>query len=378
MAGPEGIKLLPVAVLYGPNASGKSNVLRALESLWLLLGLSQQEAVYSLRKAYQPFRFAAYTAAAPCQFELIFLMEGVRYAYSVAFEETQVVHEKLVFYPKGREARLFERQAQDFQFGEYLKGQKAVIAELTRADQLYLVKASENNLTQLRKLVLHLLFHFTALLDAQDAVYDVHTPYPVETLQQLQEDPEIWEQALTLLKGFDTGIKDIKIEQAAGMGWQVSAVHEVFDASGKKIGEEMLPFYEESAGTQQLFRFLGSMLRALQTGKTLLIDEFERSLHPHITTYLISLFQNPKLNRRGAQLLLATHDTHLLHAANLSREQIWLVEKDSQGGSELFSLADVGGVRTDLPFEKWYLSGRFGAVPKLQTLDFELNIAHSA
>jgi AAA15 family ATPase/GTPase len=107
----------------------------------------------------------------------------------------------------------------------------------------------------------------------------------------------------------------------------------------------------------------------------MVIDEFERSLHPLICSYLIQLFHDPKINSRGAQLVLATHDTNLLSSNEFRRDQIWIVEKDKTGASELYSLSDVTGILKGAPYEKWYLSGRLGGIPGIQSLDFELNYA---
>lgn len=89
-----------------------------------------------------------------------------------------------------------------------------------------------------------------------------------------------------------------------------------------------------------------------------MIDEFERSLHPLICSYLIQLFHDPKINSRGAQLVLATHDTNLLSSNEFRRDQIWIVEKDKTGASELYSLSDVTGILKGAPYEKWHLSRR--------------------
>lgn len=94
-----------------------------------------------------------------------------------------------------------------------------------------------------------------------------------------------------------------------------------------------------------------------------------------ICGYLIHLFHDPKINNKGAQLLLATHDTNLLSSVNFRRDQVWIIEKDPAGASELYSLAEIKGILKDAPYEKWYLSGRLGGIPGIRSLDFELNYA---
>ncbi|GAB4422996.1 MAG: hypothetical protein OHK0039_39440 [Bacteroidia bacterium] len=115
------------------------------------------------------------------------------------------------------------------------------------------------------------------------------------------------------------------------------------------------------------------MLRALMLGQVMVIDEFERSLHPLVGQYLIEMFLNPQLNKQGAQLILASHDTFLLNIPAPHKDQIWFVEKDRYGRSSLYARSDIQGIRAGIPIEKWYLSGRLGAVPGLEPLNFELN-----
>lgn len=108
----------------------------------------------------------------------------------------------------------------------------------------------------------------------------------------------------------------------------------------------------------------------------MILDEFDRSLHPHLSQFLINLFNNPKINKKNAQLIVSTHNASLLSEENkLRRDQIWIVEKNEQGASQMISLADMKGIRDNVPFEKWYLSGRFGGVPNIESLQFEYDFA---
>ncbi|MEL6944953.1 MAG: AAA family ATPase, partial [Bacteroidota bacterium] len=179
-----------------------------------------------------------------------------------------------------------------------------------------------------------------------------------------------------LLKSFDTGIHSFTIrkdESSFKKKYDIFVDHIVYNNAGGEIGKKARSIVEESTGTQKLFVLAGLVLRALMNGRIIIIDEFERSLHPFITAFIIRMFHEPSINTRGAQLVIATHDTNLLSNSELRRDQIWIVEKDQRGMSSLFSLADINGVRAQIPFEKWYLSGRFGGVPGIEALNFELN-----
>jgi hypothetical protein len=182
-----------------------------------------------------------------------------------------------------------------------------------------------------------------------------------------------------LLRSFDTGITDFSIaHQPFRSEPEVVMHHALYHPDGTLAGTAGQSLDEESAGTQKLFVLGALILRALMQGRTILVDEFERSLHPLISAYLIRLFQSPRINTRQAQLILATHDTHLLSEEGLRRDQVWMTEKDARGASALFALSDIGGVRTSAPLEKWYLSGRLGAIPGIEQIGFELSYPHEA
>jgi hypothetical protein len=138
---------------------------------------------------------------------------------------------------------------------------------------------------------------------------------------------------------------------------RVLAWHQRADSSE----EVALDIGDESDGTQKLFEFSGGWLRALEWGATLLVDELDRSLHPHMMRFLVGLFHSRK-NEKNAQLLFTTHDTTLLDTELLRRDQIWFVEKDKQGSSSLYSLLEYSP-RKDEALERGYLKGRYGAIP---------------
>ena len=372
-------KLLKSAVVYGANASGKSNLMKAFQVLRTLVLTSADRAPGEVLEGYDPFLFHPVTKTAPTIFELDFLLRKVRYRYLIGFREQEVVEEQLLFYPEGRESKLFRRVGQEFEFGDYLKGQKAVVSKLTGPNQLFLSKAARNNMQQLVEVYQFFVRDYMPIpfLDSwMDSYYEDRI---VKELIKTNENARFIENFKALLRSFDTGILDFKIDRRKGLDfihnrdYEVSVEHPVFDDEGNRKGSLFHPLEEESTGTQKLFVLGGLILRALMNGRVILIDEFERSLHPLMSSYLIQLFHDPKINTKGAQLILATHDTNLLTENELRRDQIWIVEKDRTGASELFSLADISGISKGAPYEKWYLSGRLGGVPGIKRLDFELN-----
>lgn len=376
-------KVLKTAILYGANASGKSNFIKAFKALRDLITKSAERKPHETFEEYDPFAFSTETSQGSTAFEIDFLLEEIRYNYAFAIESATVVQEKLSFYPKGKETKLFSRNWQDFEFGESLKGQKAVLSELTAENQLFLSKGAVNNITQLMQIYDFFKQQFLVIPVMDKLEETIYVNQIISENLLSENNPAFYKKFRILLKSFDTGVLDFKIEEKEKGSWslsdyKISMEHELYDAENNATGTLFRPIYEESTGTRKLFALAGLILKALENGSTLITDEFERSLHPTISNYIISMFNNPEINTKGAQLIAATHDTNLLSNEKLRRDQIWIVEKDKTGASELFALTDLKGVRNNVPLEQWYLSGRFGGIANLESLNFELAYKNEA
>jgi uncharacterized protein len=171
--------------------------------------------------------------------------------------------------------------------------------------------------------------------------------------------------AIGMLKLADLGIDDVEVirdDTDPGTGRVTPRLHLVHSADGERLSFDMA---QESTGTRTWLALIGPVLNALKTGQVLLFDEIDASLHPHLSAYLLTLFQDPKTNPRGAQLIFSTHDTSLL--GHLNRDEVWLTEKGDDGATRLTALAEYGGdkVRRSTNLERAYLQGRFGAVPQI-------------
>ena len=380
----EKLQVLPSAVIYGANASGKSNLMKAFQELRKMVLLSGKYTPKEKLSAYIPFQFNSDLTHQPTYFELYFLLYEVRYLFQLSILNNQVVTEKLFFYPQGRKAKLFVRKGQKFEFGDALKGQKAIIADLTAPNQLFLSKAAQNNLEQLKEVFLYFETSLMAIPFLHKEIDGRYLHLIAKMLSKQKSNSIYIKNFRQLLKSFDTGVVDFKIKKKPkttfhNAYYEVFTEHFLYNSNGEKIGRTLLPLQEESEGTQKLFVLGGLILRALMNGRTIIIDEFERSLHPHISQYIVQIFNKPEINIKKAQLIIATHDSNLLTKNNpLRRDQIWIVEKNSQEASELFALSDFADVRAENPFERWYLTGKLGGVPSILSLDFELNFQHEA
>lgn len=376
------LKVLKSAVIYGANASGKSNFMKAFEALSFLVLSSTQKKPNELFEEYEPFLFDTDSQQQPTVFEIDFLADGTHYKYKVTLTEKQIEKESLWSYPHNRQTILFERNSdtKNMHFGESLKGQKKIIASLTANNQLFLSKALENNVKQL--IPLYDFFHkdfYSISINDKDSTSDSTNMIARELKSNYKSN--FSKNFLSLIKSFDTGIIDFKITKKGTIwhsknfpAYKIETEHKLIEKETNKAEKIYISLEEESDGTQKLFVIGGFILHVIMNGQVIVIDEFGQNLHPHISQFILKMFNDPEINTNNAQLIFATHDTNLLDkSTNLRRDQIWIVEKDEYGASELFSLADIEGIRKDIPFEKWYLSGRFGGVPSVKELNFKLN-----
>jgi uncharacterized protein len=365
-------RVLAVAGIYGPNASGKSNVLEALA--WLSVAVGRSLRAWGSVVPRDPFLFGA-GPHSPSVYDVEMLAGGVRYAYHLEVDDSQVLYEALHSYPERRRRVLFERHGLDIDFRRGL-GALVGTRQLLTPTTLALSAVLRLNHPEFehfgRELTgIGVLGHRRAAAWSSrggrpvpwprfrtERIFD-NTPVVGKTVLFDDGDLDLRSErdsALALLRFADLGIDDVQILEEEG---EVRLVH--------RAGEQDLPFdlANESAGTRMWFALIGPMLAALRRGQVLLFDEIDASLHPKLSARLLELFEDPVTNPRNAQLIFTTHDTSLLN--HLNRDEVWLTEKGKDGATTLTALAEYGGdkVRRSLNLEKAYLQGRFGAVPEL-------------
>ena len=369
-------ELLPAAVVYGANASGKSNLVRALHFMRLFVLNSSKEKQMGEGLGANPFRFDPDLAAEPSEFEVVAIHQGIRYQYGFALNRQRVVEEWLLVFPEGRPQRWFERSfisasgTYAWYFGPKFKGPKEVWRQATRENALFLSTAIQLNSTGLKPL--YLWFQEFLKVCPPDSRIS-----PFLTVRRCKRDGGE-EKVLEFLNAADLSLLNLEIKPvefrnenipdrftdemkqalADGNIEQILFVHGTNDTP---ISATMKP-KEESSGTRRLFELAGPLLDILETGKTFVMDELDQSLHIHIVLFLLDLFQNPVTNRKGAQLLFTTHNTALMDPEVFRRDQIWFLEKDEDFASHLYPLTDFKPRKGEL-FEKGYLKGRYGALP---------------
>lgn len=380
------IGLLRSAAIYGANASGKSNVINALRIFHRFIDASTdmrtEEGIWP--HIYNPHKLDQTWQTAPTMFEMEFLgPKSIRYRYSIEFNAVEILAESLVFYPNRREANLFCREkGQSIKFGGHLRGDKAIIENQLIENNLFLTKAANSNHKMLKEIYLHIKQQFLP------GFYDpfIHNQSSYTTMQILENDSKITKEMVeNLLKIADIGIKSIAFrkEDERIFGGEQKGEDEVLRTfirrigsarvymerslyqNEKEVGVAKFELEEESDGTYSFYSLIGRILNVLIDGGVLIVDEPDNSLHPLLVIEIVKMFNNPETNSKNAQIIFATHDTSLLSRENFRRDQIWFTEKDRYGATNLYSLAEFKWpkIHNKAPFEKWYLTGRFGAIP---------------
>lgn len=369
-------RLTRAAVVYGANASGKSNLIFAFATMRHLVVRSTSMPEAQFAEQYTPFRLDRETASRPTEFELTVILAGVRYQYGFAYDAQRISREWLIAYRSGKGQAWFDRswnaRTNEYEwasFSNYFVGSKEVWKQATRPAALFLTTAVQLNNEQLRPLW-DWLNSGSMILNSPGAV-GVGL-----TLLKL-ENPDFKARVLELLRSADIHIADIEVEKP--LGHHVELKLELGKPSEFAVRDQDVPVVRflhrvegqepvafdgryESAGTQRLLSYIGPMLDVLDTGKLLVIDEIDSSLHPMVVRFLLQLLHDPRVSSHGAQFWLTTHDTSLLDSDLLRRDQIWFVEKGEQQASRLYPLSDFSP-RKNEALERAYLRARYGGVP---------------
>ena len=373
--------VLPVCAIYGANASGKSNVLSALDFM--------RESVLNSHRRWdpdsgvprKPFAWAN-GVTTPSTFEVTFVLDGIKYQYGFSVDDELVEEEWIFSWPNSRKQVWLERDRDKCHFGDSLKGPNKLIQEVTRPNSLFLSASAQNNHKQLSQIFSW--FRNIASINASGAMNFIHdiryspkyflsNSFQLSLFDSSEFDSsranEFTLRLIELLQSADTGVVDVKtieddrpIKKRFRASSRIMLQHQLDDESS------WLALEDESEGTKTLFRIAPSLFYVLDRGSVLIVDELESSLHPLLALTILDLFNDPEMNPHNAQLLFTTHDTNLLGTTlgepPLRRDQVWFTEKDGMGKSCLYPLTDFKPRQTE-NLERGYLQGRYGAIPFL-------------
>lgn len=367
--------VVPLAVIYGANASGKSTLVDAISSMRRMVLRSQTQWESDGGVPRHPFRLDDDSPRLPTRFDIDFLIDDVRYHYGFEASDSAFEAEWLYAFPKSHRQTLFERTGNEFHFGRGLKGQNKVIAGLTRPNSLFMSAAAQNDHEQISEV----FGYFRSLQGVRDIVV------PGAAISSRLAKEELDNRVIAFLEMIDTGVFNYR-QRESDLPEKIQGIpRELYALLTKGTGEESPemkdkdvtielghrgrgnePFYleleRESAGTRRLLVVLALAFRTLDEGAPLFIDELDASLHTRAAEAVLHLFCSRKTNPKGAQLIATTHDTNLLDSSLLRRDEVWFTEKDSEGATQLYPLIDIRTRRGD-NIEKGYLQGRYGAVP---------------
>jgi uncharacterized protein len=376
--------LLKTAVIYGPNASGKSNILKAF-------AVFRKMVLESLYRSNMPgelpsefFKLSVGMENEPSFFEMTFLLDKEVYTYGFEIDKKQVIVEWLA-QKKGKKF-LFERKKQIIKSNKnYFKEASAELKKQAAENVLFLSLLSSNSKPISRKIIL-LIQNINLILDAKrGATFDY-------AFNQFLKNPDTANKMKEFMLRADFGISDIIAEERMISPKQIQQIpdkfkelffkedskiterslkclHKKFDKKGNEVTAEALDFFtEQSNGTQQIFALSAPIIDTLENGKVLFIDELDAGIHPILCQYLVAIFNSKTKNPNNAQLIFTTHDVALLDEEFLRRDEIYFVNKDKYGATELFSLAEISE-RKGVNYAKRYLEGRYGALPYIA--DFE-------
>lgn len=381
-----GVSLLHTAAIYGANAAGKSNVIKALHTMESIVRGSASDSQQDDEIPVTPFLFDEESPKKPTEFEVVFVNEGIRYQYGFSVTKKLVLEEWLIAYPKGRPQKWFSRtfnketNSPEFELGGSLTGKKTVWQGATRNNALFLSTAILLNSDQLKPVY----NWFTTKLRVAGL-----GGWSVRLTAASCENSETKQKILRFLENADLNIHDVLIEKEKfnpdglpdAMPESIKAditrafknedftdiktVHKT--STGQLVN---LDFKDESDGTQKFFSFVGPWIYSLENGYILIIDELHDNLHPKLVKHLVELFHNPITNPRNAQLIFTTHETSILNQDIFRRDQIWFCEKNSAQETSLFPLTNFSPRKGRENIELGYLSGRYGALPFTKDINF--------
>ncbi|EMU6896024.1 ATP/GTP-binding protein [Serratia bockelmannii] len=364
--------------MYGANASGKSNVLKAFTALKYLVRRSGDLKNGDRIPCYQPYKLSQNTKVAPTKFTVEFLSDkDTRFIYSVSYNSHEILTESLDYYPSRSKANLFYRSENDdwesIKFGGHYKGGSRRIAFFK--NNSYLSKAGNNASSP--ELIKDVYEYFGLKI----VNIGIHSGLSISDVDDLEAREGMTKNISTFLSLIDTGVKsielkdvdtsDIKIPEGIPEEMRQAILDEnrfniVFSHEADDGRDEYFQEHEESDGTQRLLSVSPLLIVALKFRTIVVFDELDNSLHPHIADMIIRLFNDPRVNKHGSQLIFSTHNMQLMTPEKMRRDQIWFSEKRN-GITNVYSLDDFdkNKVKSNTPYSKWYDDGRFGGVPHL-------------
>lgn len=380
-------RILKSTALYGANASGKTNLIKAFSAAIMMIRLSNNRQPGEKLMQMEPFAFDDTTKIEPCEFEFIFYANNNKYVYGFKADKDKVYEEYLYQYFSAKATRIFERtNCNEYKFLQVDEGKLNSIKDQNLDNKLFLATATTWNYEKTKAPYLwfaQLIDTYSGGMLLNDFVLESYNKD--ESMELKKFTLKLLEEADIIIKDFNVDVVEHELDNNMAMfikslnipaqfapqkqrNVNIVMTHEVIDDNNNKK-EYSINYNNESSGTQILFSMAPILKPVFENGKIIIIDELERSLHPSLVEMIIKFFHNPEINKGNAQLIFNTHDTNLLSLDLFRRDQIWFAEKDpKKGATELYPLDDFS-VRKTENIQKGYLNGRYGAIPFVATGD---------
>jgi hypothetical protein len=372
------------AVMFGPNASGKTNFFLALRSLRDLVLNSTILTEDQYREAYCPFGFER-SDSAPTELEIDLLLEGDRYKYAIAFSDRRITYERLTVYSGRKPQRWFERsfdagsQVENWApFSVNVAGHREMWRKATRPRALFVTTAAQLDGEQFVPLLRWFQTHLEFVLTPADY-------FDASALTQRMHDAHFKSSILDVLHMINIPIDDIRMIERTNSGdgkqRSESLLLDRSERDGRGSGDAIEVSYakpgaspvwvnlaKEGAGVRRLFFLLGPLLDTIRSSKLAVVDNFDAALHPLVSRFLLQMNSMKSSKSHGAQLLLSSHNTSLMDLEILRRDEIWLMDTDSDRASRLSSMSKHHLRRREM-IAKHYLRGRYGGVPLIDAVE---------
>mgnify|MGYP003168974940 CR=1 FL=1 len=357
-----GTPILPSAAIYGKNGGGKSNVIRAF---WLAVQFIRNAQRTQHEKAaipVVPFALNDYSASEPTKFSFLYTLDGIRYWYSFSATKEKVYTESLYHAPKGRKTLVFTREGQEFSFTE-AKTRRKLISQVVAENQLFFSVACTMNDVDCAK----------AMMWFREMIYFSrdYSDIPRQLLEY-PNDANILRAISNYAKAADVGIEDMRfeingkqIDEEAAFSEEIKTELVQFMRLLSETSNDSMELADESDGTRKLMALAPAIESVLTKGGLLLVDGIEKELHPALVEFVIAKFQSKKTNPNGAQIVFTTHNTDLLDMELLRKDQLYFVDKNGEGVSELYGISDFSA-HTTVNIRKGYLIGKYGATPNIE------------
>ncbi len=381
-----GSKAVNVIVTYGANASGKTNFFKAITAALNAIRFSNTRQVNE-PLGIVPFKFSVETINKPSKFEFQFIArDNKKYIYGFTANMYMIYEEYLYRYNSRRPTKIFERKSDGtYDFTAREKNALFPLTQWNTPNKFFLATATMWNAQSTKIPLEWLAGGIDTYTDLSGLTQDAMMGYQGENADDyIYFTEKIMREADINISKIDVKLKKIPInpnimplipgliingqliQPQEQTQLEVKTYHEVADNDGENKTRYSLQLGEESVGTQLLFAFSPLLKKALDCGKTIIIDEIDKSLHPAVVKYIVNLFRNKEINIAGAQLIITTHNTSLLSLNTFRRDQIYFVEKNrTTAVSRLYSMNEYS-VRKGENIEKGYILGRYGAVPEIQ------------